>query len=170
MSFAFSVTQYLGYRWRAKGLHGTHSPFVYDFIEQVVQYRGNIKILPEPLFAGAGTRSAAIISRALQYYSLKKGANLAHQSTMPAAPLDWITLCPEHPEKWCAHLEQWLPECTNESIVFVPDLHVDAAHFLYWNQLKQQHSVRMSLDLFAFGILLFRKEFKETQHFVLRRR
>ena len=29
--------QYLRYRWRAQGRHGTHSPFVYGFVQEVLR-------------------------------------------------------------------------------------------------------------------------------------
>lgn len=31
---------YLRYRWRARGRHGTHSPFVYGFVEEVIRGKG----------------------------------------------------------------------------------------------------------------------------------
>ena len=31
------VFEYIKYRWNAKGRHGTHSPFVYDFVDQCMQ-------------------------------------------------------------------------------------------------------------------------------------
>lgn len=34
MNLAF---EYIKYRWNAKGRHGTHSPFVYDFVDQCMQ-------------------------------------------------------------------------------------------------------------------------------------
>ena len=36
MSF-HAIVQYLQYRWRAQGRHGTHSPFVYRFVEEVLR-------------------------------------------------------------------------------------------------------------------------------------
>jgi hypothetical protein len=32
--------QYLKYRFRARGRHGVHSPFVYDFVENVLRGKG----------------------------------------------------------------------------------------------------------------------------------
>ena len=30
------VLEYINYRWKSKGRHGTHSPFVYDFVDKCV--------------------------------------------------------------------------------------------------------------------------------------
>ena len=37
-----------------------------------------------------------------------------------------------------------------------------------WENIKQDPAVTCSIDLFFIGIVFFRKEFKEKQHFVIR--
>jgi hypothetical protein len=53
-------------------------------------------------------------------------------------------------------------------IVVVPKIHETNTHSTYWNQLKAQPSIKMSIDLFHYGLLVYRNEFKEKQHFVLK--
>jgi hypothetical protein len=36
-----------------------------------------------------------------------------------------------------------------------------------WDNIKEHKSVRCSIDLFFMGIILFRQEFKEKQHFAI---
>jgi hypothetical protein len=37
-----------------------------------------------------------------------------------------------------------------------------------WNAIKEYPAVRCTMDLFFVGIVLFRQEFKEKQHFTIR--
>jgi len=37
-----------------------------------------------------------------------------------------------------------------------------------WETIKKDAAVTCSIDLFFIGIVFFRKEFKEQQHFVIR--
>lgn len=69
-----AVLQYLRYRWRAQGRHGTHSPFVYGFVEAVLRrqegtleeralhYSGAKNFLDERA-VGAATPESVVIVR-----------------------------------------------------------------------------------------------------------
>lgn len=54
------------------------------------------------------------------------------------------------------------------SILLVPGIHKSPLHTQYWNELVTDKKVRLSIDLYQAGLLLFKDEFKEKQHFILK--
>ncbi len=63
------------------------------------------------------------------------------------------------------YFEQLLPHLHNDSILIFDDIHWSAEMEEAWNQIKKHASVRCTVDLFFIGIVFFRQEFKEPQHF-----
>ena len=63
---------------------------------------------------------------------------------------------------------QLLSKINNESILVFDDIHWSKEMEAAWENIKQDPAVTCSIDLFFIGIVFFRKEFKEKQHFVIR--
>lgn len=61
-----------------------------------------------------------------------------------------------------------LPYARENSWIIFDDIHWSPEMKEAWNMIRQHEAVRCSIDLFQFGIILFRKDFKEKQHFILR--
>lgn len=56
----------------------------------------------------------------------------------------------------------------NDSILVFDDIHWSKEMEEAWEEIKDHGAVRCTIDLFFIGIVLFRQEFKEKQHFVIR--
>ena len=64
---------------------------------------------------------------------------------------------------------QWLLPKTNDQSIFIfDDIHWSRGMEQAWNVIREHPSVRCSVDLFFLGIIFFRNEFREKQHFTLR--
>lgn len=61
-----------------------------------------------------------------------------------------------------------LPAINNDTILILDDIHWSAEMEEAWKQCKESSIVTLSIDLFFIGILIFRKEIKEKQHFLIR--
>jgi len=66
------------------------------------------------------------------------------------------------------YFNQLLPVTNNDSILIFDDIHWSKEMEQAWESIKQHTFVRCTIDLFFIGIVLFRREFKETRHFAIR--
>jgi hypothetical protein len=54
--------------------------------------------------------------------------------------------------------------------VLIPGIHSDRSSTFAWNSLRNDHRISLSIDLFDFGLLINKTDFKEKQHFCLKRK
>jgi predicted O-methyltransferase YrrM len=66
------------------------------------------------------------------------------------------------------YFKQLLLHTVNESILVFDDIHWSRGMEEAWEEIKNDPSVTCSIDLFFLGIVFFRKEFMEKQHFRIR--
>lgn len=66
------------------------------------------------------------------------------------------------------YFHQLLPKRKNDSIFVLDDIHWSREMEAAWAAIKKHPAVTCSIDLFFMGIIFFRNEFKEKQHFVIR--
>lgn len=86
---------------------------------------------------------------------------------MPAADLVFID--GNHREApTLRYFRQCREKATDESIFVFDDIHWSPEMESAWEQIRQDPDVRCTIDLFFVGIVLFRKSFREKQHFVIR--
>ena len=66
------------------------------------------------------------------------------------------------------YFNQLLLKANNDSIFIFDDIHWSKEMEEAWQTIKLNEKVRCSIDLFFIGIIFFRNEFKEKQHFTIR--
>jgi len=66
------------------------------------------------------------------------------------------------------YFQQLLAKIGNDSILVFDDIHWSSEMEAAWETIKNNSAVTCSIDLFFIGIVFFRKEFKEKQHFTIR--
>ena len=66
------------------------------------------------------------------------------------------------------YFKDLLTKTNNDSILVFDDIHWSSEMKSAWETIKKDATVACSIDLFFIGIVFFRKEFKEKQHFVIR--
>ncbi len=67
-----------------------------------------------------------------------------------------------------AYFEKCLPYKHPGSVFIFDDIHWSREMELAWEKIKVHPEVTLTIDVFHFGLVFFRKEQKEKQHFVVR--
>lgn len=66
------------------------------------------------------------------------------------------------------YFNQLFPFLHPESVVIFDDIHWSAEMEQAWEKVKADQRVTLTIDLFFIGIVFFKTDFKEKQHFVIR--
>ncbi len=84
-------------------------------------------------------------------------------------PLDFIFIDGNHRKlPTLDYFNQLLPHLHNDSIIIFDDVHWSKEMEEAWAIIKQNKHVKLTIDLFFIGIVLFKAEFKVPQHFSIR--
>jgi predicted O-methyltransferase YrrM len=66
------------------------------------------------------------------------------------------------------YFETIFPKTHEASCIIFDDIHWSADMEGAWEKIRKDGRVTLSIDLFFIGIVFFRKEFREKQHFIIR--
>ncbi len=164
-----AAIEYLKYIWRAKGRHGTHSPFVYNFIEQILLSKGPIERDHIVVYPELALRYENLLSRIAQHFGYKTITDTTKSpGQLAATKTNMLLMSASAPERWVAVLDESLHTLNDKSMVAVAGIHQSEKHGSAWKTMCKKEQVKMSLDLYGIGLLLFREEFKVKQHFILK--
>jgi len=82
--------------------------------------------------------------------------------------LDFVFIDGNHLyEPTIRYFRQLLPVLHEYSIVVLDDIHWSKEMEQAWNEIRQQETVNLSIDLFFIGLVFFRRENREKQHFTI---
>jgi hypothetical protein len=144
--------------WRAaKSRHGIHSPFVYLLIDQGLR-TPLPKAVREQLRRESSTsyqyRQASTIYRVTTFlreaYSMSPVALEESNDSILKAFADKAFTLKEGP------------------YLLVKDIHKTPKNAAVWKKLSADNRVNLSIDLWYIGLLFYRPDFKEKQHFILK--
>lgn len=66
-----ALSEWVKYRWRAKGRHGVHSPFVYDFVDKGLHRKGIPDHTPVNLSLAAPLPEGALFTRICRHFGIR---------------------------------------------------------------------------------------------------
>jgi len=191
VSKTHQLKEYIKYRKKARGRHGVHSPFVYDLTETLLKQRSE----PANLVL-ATSRHKRLTNSIISYFRCKHVLWLTNEdgesetyitieeegkgqvklrterfsydsfSTYPAPELYLVDL--QNPADWLSAWNKYKDHIRPDDIMLFIAPHHSKEHTAAWSAIHHDEKVKLSIDLFKAGLLFFRKEFKEQQHFVLK--
>jgi hypothetical protein len=164
-----AIKEYIAYLYKAKNLHGVHSPFAYEFAEKVLSDKQAISApdglklynwLPKPYYT--------LLAKLTAYYNYNNLLCLTEDNEEDPTSYDFILMKDLKPGDWVRLFNKYLPHLKSNSGCMIAGIHKTKRHSSKWHRLRKHPRVMMSIDLYGVGLLFFRKEFKEKQHFILK--
>jgi predicted O-methyltransferase YrrM len=82
--------------------------------------------------------------------------------------LDYLYIDGDHRADACQEYARYcLPYAHNDSVFVIADIHWSKEMESAWAEMQRWPEVRLSIDLFDFGLLFFRQEQRQKEHFTL---
>lgn len=163
------IKEYIVYRWKAMGRHGVHSPFAYKLVDTILPQcktavpTGVVNAcswLPKPY--------KTLATGLLQLLALNNVMLIENELQEPDGQYDMLILNSSYPGQWVRLFNRYIGHLKPNSVFIITGIHNTHRHTTKWNRLCRHPKVMMSVDLYGVGLIFFRDEFKEKQHFVLR--
>ncbi len=79
-----------------------------------------------------------------------------------------LTLTEKYPAHWEEAYGVLLKDMHQRTVIIIPQIHKSVHHTQAWNRLRNRSEVRMSIDLYKHGLLLYRGDFVEKKHYTLK--
>ena len=193
MNFYFRPLRWLR-RFRKRCGYNIHSPFAFNFVTGVIYEAGRFYAYSALESQGVNVPKRArlkddrLVFRVVNFAEPKRivavgpGAEAFRHTCdyiraarncplcvnprideLKATPPDFLyTDC----EDWKAHVDHFLPHIHDRSALLIKGIYRSKASLQAWKQLIAQPEVRVSFDLYDFGICFFEKRLNK-EHFVI---
>lgn len=140
----------------AHSRHGTHSPFVYRLVDEVIY----AKRLPSE----SGDKVKRLVGRLINRFQPSMVFALANES-IPTSRLDFVIIDARTLEEPVAQLEALWPRLHAGSVLVLSDFYRDTKSKALWQSIKIKREVTVTIDLFRVGLVFFhsgqaREDFK----------
>tara|TARA_B100000795_G_C22796307_1_gene439496 strand:- start:2223 stop:2717 length:495 start_codon:yes stop_codon:yes gene_type:complete len=161
----FKTISYLIFLLKSTNQHGVHSPFVYQFVTNgLYQKRKKDTIsIKYPALKSLKGREKKVLSNIIQYFNINKISfdfkdfteNLDKEYHVFFLKLSDDLILPP------------LDHLTSKHFVIVSDIYKNKKTNVKWQEIIKKEAATVTVNLFYFGIIFFRKE-QAKEHFNIR--
>jgi len=164
-----NLIKYLTHRLTATNQHGVHSPFVYDYVTKCLYSKQEY----------SKNKSVNVLLKSIAYFKAKHIRLLSDRQTLKnkvvqkfpeirfdKTPIDLSFINASQPngiQKSVAEIDT----LHDDSVLLIDDIYSTKDSLHYWEQLKSDAIVTVTLDLFYCGVVFFRTE-QAKEHFKIR--
>ena len=156
---------YLKFLLKSSNQHGVHSPFVYDFITKGL-YKKEVSYIDLNEFnfdTNHSKKEEKVLKKIINYF--EKASIITNLETRS------ITLDEKHNLLYFNKLDKnkvkKLSEFYANSFIVLKNIHQNKSSEENWNSIIKLQEATVTIDLFYFGLIFFRKE-QVKEHFIIR--
>ena len=164
----YKFASYIKFLFSSSNQHGIHSPFMYDYVTKCLYTKSNFK----------GSKSIQVLLKSIGYFK----ANAVHldlqnhhiqnliKSKYPnvelgTGPYDIIYV--DYPKMELVNYLLNSSTIHNDTMLLIGTLYKNRKIASQWELIKRNDRVTVSVDMYHFGAVFFRKE-QAKEHFKIR--
>ena len=161
----FQILAYINYLIRSKNQHGIHSPFVFDFVTKGLyqKQKNQNKINLKSANLNFSKSEEKLLYKILNYFKIDDEFNELLDSIK--------TLDKNYKVLYCNDLNNFKFDLLNRNtfveIVIIRRIHQSKESEKKWQEIIKIEDATVTIDLFYFGLVFFRKE-QRKEHFIIR--
>lgn len=161
----FRILAYINYLIRSKNQHGIHSPFVFDFVTKgLYQKQRNPKKLELNTSDLDFSKSEEkLLHKILNYFKIDSEFNVIINSTKTSGKIHKILYYND-----LNNLNIYLLNHNSSvEMLIIRRIHQSKESEKKWQEIIKIEDATVTMDLFYFGLVFFRKE-QRKEHFIIR--
>ena len=161
----YTIIAYLKFLVKSTNEHGVHSPFVFDFVTKGLYQKKKIKTLFDKYAAlkTLSKKEKKVLSKILNYFKIHT-INFDVSNFSKATKKEYKIL-------YINNLNSFskinLEKLNSKHIILVDGIYANKQSYLTWQKVIQNKEITVSINLFYFGLVFFRKE-QAKEHFKIR--
>ena len=161
----YKIISIVKFLWKSTNQHGVHSPFVFDFVTKGL-YQKNYdleKVNSHVEFQNLSNKKKKVLSKIINYFKIDSIYFDEKNSTNTSDEI-YKTLFINNIEKL---LDFNFSILNSIFFIIVNNIYQNKETHLIWKNIIQKKEITVSIDLYFFGLIFFRKE-QAKEHFKIR--